>query len=116
MKKLTNTAILLVVAMMAIALGCQNGMTTMANTDLTAVDSSAAATAATATPADDAPRTTLADAKAAFDAGGAIFVDTRAETAYQAEHIKGAINITRDKLDANLDKLSKNRKIIAYCS
>ena len=115
MKKLTNTAILLVFAMMAFALGCQNGMTTMANTDLTTVDPSAGSPSAP-TPSDDAPRISLADAKAAFDADNAIFVDTRAEAAYKSEHIKGAINITRDKLEANLDKFPKDKKIIAYCS
>jgi len=66
------------------------------------------------TPLDDAPRITLADAKAAFDAGSAIFIDSRAESAYKGEHIKGAINIPLGSLD--FSKVPKNKKIIVYCS
>jgi hypothetical protein len=66
---------------------------------------------------DNAPRITLADAKKAFDAGEAIFVDSRAEAAYKVEHIKGAINISGDILEAHLKELPKEgKKIIAYCS
>ena len=66
---------------------------------------------------DDAPRITLADAKKAFDAGEAIFVDSRAESGYKAEHIKGAINISGDILEAHLKELPKEgKKIIVYCS
>lgn len=71
---------------------------------------------APATPVDDAPRITLADAKAAYDAGTAIFVDTRTEASFKAEHIKGAINVHADMLEAKIKDLPKNKKIIAYCS
>jgi len=64
----------------------------------------------------DAPRITLADAKKDFDAGTAVIVDVRDAAAYDQEHIKGAINITKATLDANLDKLPKGKKIIVYCS
>src|SRR6185369_15786493 len=66
---------------------------------------------------DNAPRIALADAKKAFDSGDAIFVDSRAEAAYKVEHIKGAINISGDVLEAHLKELPKEgKKIIAYCS
>lgn len=68
------------------------------------------------TPADDAPRITLADAKKDYDAGTAVIVDVRTESAYKEEHIKGSLNITIDTLAANLNKLPKGKKIIAYCS
>ena len=67
-------------------------------------------------PADGAPRISLADAKAAFDAGAAVFIDSRAEAAYKVEHIKGAINIPGGTLDAKLKQLPKDKKIIVYCS
>ena len=67
-------------------------------------------------PPDDAPRITLADAKKEYDAGTAVIVDVRAESAYKEEHVKGALNITVDTLAANLNKLPKGKKIIAYCS
>ena len=65
---------------------------------------------------DDAPRITLADAKKDFDAGSAIFIDTRAEAAYKTEHIKGAINLTMDAVEARYKELPTGKKIIAYCS
>ncbi len=102
--------------------GCQKAGTTSATSAKPAVPSgttvpaSATPPAATPAPADDAPRITLVDAKKAFDADEAIFVDTRAEGAYKDEHIKGAINIMAGTVDANVSKLSKSKKIIAYCS
>lgn len=65
---------------------------------------------------DDAPRITLADAKKEFDAGNAIFVDTRAEAAYKNEHIKGSINMTTADVEARYKELPTDKKIIAYCS
>jgi len=75
-----------------------------------------AAPEATPAPGDTAPRIPLADAKQAYDEGSAVFVDSRAESAYKAEHIKGAINITNDTLNSRLKDLPKDRKIIVYCS
>ena len=65
---------------------------------------------------DDAPRINLEEAKKDFDNGKAIFVDTRAETAYNVEHIKGAINITAEDLKTRYTEVPKDKKIIAYCS
>jgi 3-mercaptopyruvate sulfurtransferase SseA len=65
---------------------------------------------------DDAPRITLADAKKDFDAGTAIFIDTRAETAYKQEHVKGAMHLPMDALEARYKEIPTGKKIIAYCS
>jgi 3-mercaptopyruvate sulfurtransferase SseA len=69
-----------------------------------------------ARPDDGAPRITLADAKAEFDKGGAVFIDTRPEETYKQEHVKGAINITLMDDASKYDKIPKGRKVIAYCS
>jgi predicted sulfurtransferase len=68
-----------------------------------------------ATP-EEAPRISLEDAKKDFDAGKAIFVDTRAEVQYKAEHIKGAINIPAEAFQTRYTEVPKDKKIIAYCS
>lgn len=68
------------------------------------------------TPVDDAPRISLADAKKAFDAKSAIFVDTHSKQTYDADHIAGAINMTTGEIGTAADKLPKGKKIIAYCS
>ena len=70
----------------------------------------------TIAPADEAPRISLDDAKKSFDAGGVIFVDTRAESQYKDEHIRGAINIPADAFETRYAEVSKDKKIIAYCS
>lgn len=65
---------------------------------------------------DDAPRITLADAKKDFDAGNAIFIDTRAESSYRQEHIKGAINIPAEGFETRYKEIPADKKIITYCS
>lgn len=67
-------------------------------------------------PADDAPRIELADAKKDFDAGNAIFVDTRAEFTYKQDHIKGAINVPAEAMELRYKEIPTDKKIIAYCS
>jgi 3-mercaptopyruvate sulfurtransferase SseA len=64
---------------------------------------------------DEVPRIALEDAKKAFDDRTAIFVDARGAEIYNAEHIKGAINIPLGS-DENFDKLPKGKRIIVYCS
>ena len=64
----------------------------------------------------DAPRISLADAKKDYDAGNAVIVDVRDADAFKLEHIKGSLNIPLAQLDANINKIPKGKKIIAYCS
>lgn len=65
---------------------------------------------------DDAPRITLTEAKKEFDDGNAVFVDTRAEVAYQQEHVKGAINLPMEAFEMRYKEIPTGKKIIAYCS
>jgi 3-mercaptopyruvate sulfurtransferase SseA len=65
---------------------------------------------------DDAPRLTIAEAKAAFDKGEALFIDSRSEQAFKDDHIKGAINITLQDDPSKYGKIPKGKKIIVYCS
>ena len=65
---------------------------------------------------DEAPRISLADAKKDFDAGSAVFVDTRAEVSYRTEHIKGAINVPAEAIQTRYAEVPKDKKVIAYCS
>ena len=64
----------------------------------------------------DAPRITLADANKDYDASNAVIIDVRDPSVYKQEHIKGALNITKADIDANINKIPKGKKIIAYCS
>ena len=56
----------------------------------------------------------LAEARALFDAGTAIFVDVRAGSEYAAGHIPGALTITSKELETRLEALPEGTVIIAY--
>ncbi len=73
-------------------------------------------TSSTIAPADEAPRISVDDAKKDFDAGNVIFIDTRAESSFNEEHIKGAINIPSNAFETRYTEVPKDKKIIAYCS
>src|SRR4051794_1586613 len=67
----------------------------------------------------DVPRVSVQDAKAELDAGTAILVDARPESAYNDEHAKGSINIPLgtppDQLK-NAVASAQGKKIFVYCS
>ena len=65
---------------------------------------------------EDVPRASLADAKAAFDTGTAIFVDVRGEPYYSQSHIPGALSIPLNELPERLDELDRSAWIITYCT
>lgn len=64
----------------------------------------------------DIPRVNLEDARTAFDASSAIFVDVRSAEAYRGSHIAGAINIPLTELESRLGELNKAEWIITYCT
>jgi len=60
----------------------------------------------------------LAEAQRLFEAGNALFIDSRHEFDYNLGHIKGAMNIPLKDFDARVAELSalpKNNIIIVYC-
>lgn len=64
----------------------------------------------------DIPRISLEGAKAAFDRGAAVFVDTRGDSDYAEAHIPGAISLPWIDLNARLSQLDPNTLIIPYCT
>jgi len=64
----------------------------------------------------NAPRITLEDAKKAFDAKDAVFIDSRSQSAYEVEHIATSISIPMLAPEAEYSKIPKGKKIIIYCS
>jgi hypothetical protein len=59
-------------------------------------------------------RVTLANAKAAHENQQAVFLDVRTASAYEVNHIAGAINIPLDDLPARLGELDPGDWIIPY--
>lgn len=48
--------------------------------------------------------------------GGATILDVRSIAEYGSGHVKGSINIPLDELPRNLDKLQKDKPVIACCA
>lgn len=67
-------------------------------------------------PHPEIPRVSLADARAAFETGTAIFLDVRSEAAYAAGHVSGAVNIPENELPQRLNELNPSDWIITYCT
>jgi Rhodanese-like domain len=72
--------------------------------------------ATTPTPAsvEQVVRISLDDAKAAFDAGTAVFVDVRASSSYDVSHITGALSIPLNDLPTRVGELDPALWIIPY--
>ncbi|MFQ5594035.1 MAG: rhodanese-like domain-containing protein [Anaerolineae bacterium] len=67
-------------------------------------------------PFPEVPRTPLADAKAKFDAGTALLVDTRSLEDYQQSHIPNAISLPLTDLSTQNPDLPHDAEIITYCT
>jgi hypothetical protein len=61
-------------------------------------------------------RVTLEEAKAAYDAGDAVFLDVRDSGSYAASHIPGAVFMPVSELPSRNGELNPNSWIIPYCT
>jgi hypothetical protein len=66
--------------------------------------------------AQNVPRVSLADAKAAYDSGEAVFIDVRTTGSYQEHHIPGALSIPLGELSGRLNDLDLETWYILYCT
>ena len=62
------------------------------------------------------PRISIQDAKAAYDAGEAVMVDSRAAFEWDKEHVARSINLPLGSGSLDFSKVPKGKKIIVYCS
>jgi len=67
-------------------------------------------------PYPEIPRVTLEGARAAFDSGAAVIVDTRSAESFAQSHAAGAINIPVNEMEALYTQLDPNQWIIPYCT
>ncbi len=61
-------------------------------------------------------RVSLEEAKAAFDAKTALFIDVRGDAAYAISHIPGALDIPYSQVETSLKGFDPNQWIIPYCT
>jgi len=64
----------------------------------------------------DQYRDSLANAKAAYDNGEALFVDVRSSGEFAASHITGAISIPLGEIESNPPAVDKGALIYTYCT
>ncbi len=68
-------------------------------------------------PEDKMPRVNVQDAMKEYNAGTAVIIDVRGTDAYKMAHIKGALDIHLQDLEAkNFKGVPKDKRIIAYCT
>jgi rhodanese-related sulfurtransferase len=82
-----------------------------------AASSTARQPPAAQSPESKVPRITVEELKKLMDEGQVVVVDVRNADAYNSGHIKGAINLPLDKIQAGkYDELPRDKRIITYCS
>lgn len=67
-------------------------------------------------PYPEVKRVSLADAKAAYDLGTAVFIDVRDEGAFAQGHIPGALSIPNADLLNEIKRLDPSQWYILYCT
>lgn len=73
-------------------------------------------TSADGIPFPDVPRISVADARAAAEAGNAIILDVRSRGQYAASHIPGAVLIPLEEFETRYSELPQNVQILTYCT
>jgi hypothetical protein len=97
--------LMLIIAVVILLIQAQPGSQSTTNTVPTAF-----------VPYADVDRVSIQDAKAAYDAGTAVFVDVRGDDLYNVGHIPGAISIDGDQIETRFNELNPNDWIITYCT
>jgi len=69
-----------------------------------------------ATPADNARRITAEELHKLWEKNEVLVIDTRAESAYKQEHIKGSISMPTGSVLQRIDELPRDKMIAAYCT
>jgi len=68
------------------------------------------------TPADNARRIGVEELHKLWQSNDVFIIDTRAESAYKLEHIKGSVSMPTGTVLDHLSDLPKNKLIAAYCT
>jgi len=67
-------------------------------------------------PPDNARRITAEELHKLWEKNEVTIIDTRAESAYKQEHIKGSLSVPAGTLANKLNELPKDKMIAAYCT
>lgn len=104
----------LVATLSVIALAACNSNETLVSQNPTTPNKTA--TQVPTPPGDNAKRITAEELHKLWENNQVLIIDTRAESAYQQEHIKGAISMPTGTVLQRIDELPKDKMIAAYCT
>jgi 3-mercaptopyruvate sulfurtransferase SseA len=107
---LTLTAILSVIALTA----CNSNETLLSQNN--SAPANKTATPPPPPPTDNAKRITADELHKLWSNNQVLIIDTRAESAYQQEHIKGSISMPTGTVLQRIDELPRDKMIAAYCT
>lgn len=77
---------------------------------------SGAPTGTTEIHADGVRRVNPSELKAMIDNGSVVIYDTRTKTAYDTEHIKGALSMPYDEVANRAGELPRDKTLVFYCT
>lgn len=103
----------LTIALGAAILACNSNETLLSQNSR---PSNQTATATPPPPADNARRISAEELHTLWEKNEVLIIDTRAESAYKQEHIKGAISMPTGTVLQRVDELPRNKMIVAYCT
>jgi hypothetical protein len=115
MRKLFLTLALIACAAAALLLAGCKATDTAGNLNVASPGKPAQAAPA-ANPSEEARRITVAELKQKLDAGEAVVYDTRPKTAYDQEHIKGALSMPSGEVADRAVELPKDKLVVFYCT
>ena len=81
-----------------------------------AAGKSGAPTGTTEVHADGVRRVTVEQLQSLLAEGNTVIYDTRAKSAYEAEHIKGALSMPYDEVSNRAGELPKDKTLVFYCT
>jgi hypothetical protein len=64
----------------------------------------------------DVPRIAAEDLREKHKGNAVVVIDTRDAASYASGHIPGALHIPMASIEANLDRIPKDREIVTYCT
>jgi predicted sulfurtransferase len=103
----------LAAAVAAIALACNSNETLLSQNSS---KSTPQTTPASTNPTDSARRIGAEELHKLWEKNEVLIIDTRAESAYKTEHIKGSISVPTGTVLQRIDELPRNKMIVAYCT
>ena len=96
--------------------GCNSKDSLVTQAQKTTPPRQAPATPPATPPADNARRITAEELHKLWEKNEVLVIDTRAEPAYREEHIKVAISVPSELVDAQAQELPQTKMIVAYCT